>query len=131
MPLSCSILLRKGRHVLVLVRSVSCTRDDLAYHMTSQQKEAQQPAAPKVAQSFRKPKVEDQERLAREAEREAAYQAARNKKSLAASFASLYGTKVWLTRHGRLQCTCTVLAVRGVSSRLTAGVGPERASTPS
>lgn len=53
----------------------------------------QQPAGPKVAQSFRKPRVEDEERLAREAEREAAYQAVRKKKSIAASFASLYGTK--------------------------------------
>jgi predicted RNA-binding protein with PIN domain len=61
--------------------------------LLKQHKQAQQPTAPKVAQSFRKPKVEDQERLAREAEREAAYQAARKKKSLAASFASLYGTK--------------------------------------
>lgn len=47
-----------------------------------------------MAQSFRKPKVEDEERLAREAERETAYQAARKKKSAAASFVSLYGTKV-------------------------------------
>jgi predicted RNA-binding protein with PIN domain len=61
--------------------------------LLKQQQQAQQPAAPKIAQSFRKPRVEDQERLAREAEREAAYQAARKKKSAAASFASLYGTK--------------------------------------
>ncbi len=52
------------------------------------------PAAPKLAQSFRKPKLEDEERLAREREREKAYLAARKKTSTSASFASLYGTKV-------------------------------------
>lgn len=52
------------------------------------------PSAPKLAQSFRKPKLEDEERLAREREREKAYLAARKKTSTSASFASLYGTKV-------------------------------------
>ncbi len=54
---------------------------------------------PKVAQSFRKRRVEDEERLEREREREAAFEAARKKKSAGSSFASLYGTKV--RRHPR------------------------------
>lgn len=116
--------------MLVLIAPVIHRCHDLACCATLQQKQAQQPAAPKVAQSFRKPKVEDPERLAREAEREAAYQAARKKKSLAASFASLYGTKVCLTPTMR-RYNVPVIAVRDVIFHLTASAWHEPASTPS
>ena len=65
----------------------------------SQQKQAAAPAAPKVAQGFRKARVDDEERLAREAERDAQYEANRKKKSTASTFASLYGTKVCALLH--------------------------------
>jgi hypothetical protein len=120
----------QARHLLVLVRPVSCTCHDLACFATLQHKQAQQPAAPKVAQSFRKPKVEDQERLAREAEREAAYQAARKKKSLAASFASLYGTKV-CPSPAMAGHNIPVVATREALFALTASAGHEPASTSS